>query len=127
MLASDCLAGGGGANDYGAWLTASVRVRRVAESIARAVTNFLTFVSELSPFSLLRFLRKNAAKKEEVPGLGGKEELRVQYPSGANRYPSTVTECRAVTSPRLHTTEQWQEAVSEFICILFYTTKKKES
>ena len=84
-------------------------------------------ISELSPFSLLRFLRKNAAKKEEVPGLGGKEEFRVQYPSGANRYPSTVTECRAVTSPRLHTTELWQEAVSEFICILFYTTKKKES
>ena len=77
--------------------------------------------------SELRFLRKTAAKKEEVPGLGGKEELRVQYPSGANRYPSTVTECRAVTSPRLHSTEQWQEAVSECICILFYTTKKKES
>ena len=35
---------------------------------------------------------QKAAKEEEVPGLGGKNELRVRvrYPSGANRYPSAV-------------------------------------
>ena len=61
MLASDCLAGGGGANDYGAWLTASVRMRRVANSICALFQIFSRLkkqISELSLFSLLRFLCK---------------------------------------------------------------------
>ena len=102
------------------------RVRRVADCIARAVSIFTRFPNFCS-IATLRFLRKKAAKEEEVPGLCRENELRVQHPSGANRYPSTVEDCRAVTSLRLHTTKQYQGAVSEFICILFYTTKEKVS
>ena len=106
LLASDCLARGSGANVSGAWHTVNqsiikyARVRRVADCIARAVSIFTRFPN-FCAIVTLRFLRKKAAKEEEVPGLGRKNELRVQHPSGANRYPSTVEDYRAVTSLRL--------------------------
>ena len=107
LLASDYLARGSGANVSGAWHTVNqsqssmyARVRRVVDCIARAVSIFTRFPN-FSAIVTLRFLRKKAAKEEEVPGLGRKNQLRVQHPSGANRYPSTVEDCRAVTSLRL--------------------------
>ena len=69
-------------------------------------TNFVYFGQVLPISGMTQLARECGANGSEVPGLGGKNELRVRYPSGANRYPSTVKDCGAVTSLRLYTTKQ---------------------
>ena len=90
----------GGANKSGAWLTANVHVRRAGRAhCARYIkfshvrkSKFLSDSDSEPVFFLLRFLRKNGVRKEEVLGIVEKTNSVFnttwsEYPS-AQRVPS---------------------------------------
>ena len=80
----------GGANNVRGVAHACVDVRRLAEYIARVISNFLTsnfwLILTLSLCSLVYLLRNNAFRNEVVPGVGGKGDFSVFNTSisGAN-------------------------------------------
>ena len=100
------------------------RVRRVADCIARAVSIFTRFPN-FSAIVTLRFLRKKAAKEEEVPGLGRKNQLCVQWSEPVS------FDGKSKIAERLH---RWDFTLLSSdkklwvnLVVYSYTTKKKVS